>query len=679
MKRTLIIAILAATAAVNAYAWKPIFVGHRGSYCGVANTVEAFRNGAEYYKYDGLECDVRVTSDGQYVICHDETTASLCDQSLTIANSTLEELQALTLTQTRGGVTYTGKICTVAEYLDICVEYDVFPMIELKWTTGINTNDMSNFAGLYQLVKDRGLEDKAIFLTSMLASLRHIRTNYPGATCQYLLSSDSETKFNACVENDFNPSFEASALTEEIALKYRTAGLDVAVWTVNSEANYKKYGAMGAFMMTCDYLRPEEMPELDEPTIPEPAPDPVALEGSALWTRSSVQGNLPANYPDKGGETYTTGEMAAVVDGVFYVSDYGTRSILLFDQECTDAIVIPQSDTEFGGTPMHGICTDDAQNLILRYEETINATPSKVRLFRYGSSVPVEVEFQLTCSGGNHFVSACGDVFSQEGGYIYFLPNRSYTVARVHIANGALVDVQEYTVSIAGSTASWIMPMESPDKFIYMVRSDGYYLWDGEDKGSYFTSSTSTSQPSRNSSCGGAYLSIGGHEILCHPSGTNYNGGFAVRDITGGNTPLLTFDPLGTTGYTANASTGTFMKPVRMADDYYYLYNYTMGHGYGLYEIKAEGAVLPNSGVTAPAVAEKVALNVFPNPARDVAAISSTKALGKVMLHSLDGRLVGCVDFGDATLGRLDLSQVAPGMLLATTDDGRTTRLIKIR
>ncbi len=677
MKRTLLTALIALSAATSAWAWKPIFVGHRGSYRGVINTEEAFRNGAEFYKYDGLECDVRVTKDGYYVISHDETTAALCETSLTIADATLEELKALTLTQTRSGVTYTGKICTVDEYLDICVEYGVFPMIELKWTTGINSNDMSNFAGLYQLVVDHGLEDKAIFLTSMVASLRHIRANYPNAKCQYLLSSDSDTKLQTCIDNDFNPSFQASSLTEEIALRYRQAGLEVAVWTVNSEANYKLYGGMGAFMMTCDYLRPYDMPELDEPTLPDPAPDPVALEGSVLWTRSTVQDNLPANYPDKGGDTYTTGEMAAVVDGVFYVSDYGTRSILLFDEECVEPVVIPQSDTEFGGTVMHGICTDDAQNLILRYEESINATPSKVRLFKYGSSVPVEVEFQLTCSGGNHFVSACGDVFSEEGGYIYFLPNRSYTVARVHIANGALVDVQEYTVSIAGSTASWIMPMESPDKFIYMVRSDGYYLWDGEDKGAYFTSSTSTTQPSRNSSCGGAYLSIGGHEILCHPSGSNYNGGFAVRDITGGNTPLLTFDPLGTTGYTANASTGTFMKPVKMADDYYYLYNYTMGHGYGLYEIKAEGAVLPSSGIVAPASAEKAALNVFPNPAHDVAAISSSKPLGTVRLHTLDGRLVGTFDFGETTLGKLDLSRIAPGLLLATTEDGRTTRLIK--
>ena len=123
--------------AINAYAWKPVFVGHRGSYKGVANTEEAYRNGVDHYGYSGLECDVRVTSDKEYVILHDETTNSL-GGNLNVATSTLAELKAETLKQTRGGIAYTGKICTVAEYLDICVEKNAFPMIELKWTTGIN-------------------------------------------------------------------------------------------------------------------------------------------------------------------------------------------------------------------------------------------------------------------------------------------------------------------------------------------------------------------------------------------------------------------------------------------------------------------------------------------------------------------------------------------------------------
>lgn len=674
MKRTLLILFVLAIATSAAYAWKPIFVGHRGSLRGVANTEEAYRNGADFYQYSGLECDVRVTKDGHYVILHDETTGSLCDQDLAVASSTLAELKALTLHQTRDGVYYTGSICTVEEYLDICVEKNCFPMMELKWATGINNNDMTNFPGLMDLIESKGLKEKVIFLTSMSSSLAYIKKNYPDATCQYLLSSDSDTKLNFCVEKGINPSFSAGAVTQDIVNRYREKGLEVAIWTVNSKANYEKYGKMGCFMMTCDYLRPYDMPELDEPQIIEPAPDPIEIETAILWSRTMNGENLPADYPSKAGATYKTGEMAAVVDGKFYVSDYGTRSILVFDAESTEPVVIPQSETSFGGTPMHGITTDDADNLILRYEETINAAPSKVRIFKYGSTVPVEVEFTLNAGAGNHFIAASGDVFSEEGGYLYFLPNGTTTVSIVHIANGEFQSLIEHAnLSATGSAASVIIPVAGPDKYIYMVRNQGFFLYDGKDKGSLLTTTSSTVQPNRNSSCGGAYMVINDHEILAHPSGANYNGGFTVRDITSNLEPLASFEPVGTGGYGVNASTGTFMKPVKVAPDVYHLYNYTMGNGYALYEIKAKGA----SGLPEQPLARKAALNVFPNPVVSSAAISSAEALGVVSVYTLDGRKAMSVDFGQATLGTLDASALAPGLYLAVAADGRRIKIAK--
>ena len=172
MKRFLLITI-SALCLMSAWAWKPTFIGHRGSYRGVMTTVEAYTNGVDYYGYEGLECDVRVTLDGQYVISHDETTNAV-GGNLTVANATLAQLQAENYTQTRGGVTYTGKICTVAEYLDICIEKNVIPVVELKWTTGINNNDMSNFPGLAALIEEKGLTSKAIILTSMRNSLEYV-------------------------------------------------------------------------------------------------------------------------------------------------------------------------------------------------------------------------------------------------------------------------------------------------------------------------------------------------------------------------------------------------------------------------------------------------------------------------------------------------------------------------
>ena len=226
MKRffTLLLSIIVVA---QAYAWKPLMVGHRGSGLGVENTKEAFINGVEKLGYDGLECDVRVTSDRVYVISHDETTNRV-GGSLTVASATFAQLQAENYTQTRSGVTYTGKICTVEEYLDICNEKNVFPVLELKWTTGINNNDMSNFPGLMDLVKKKGLESKVVFLTSMQNSLLYIRKNYPDAKCQFLCTELGETKIDWCKENGLEPSISVGYFGQQLILKYHLNGMNTA-------------------------------------------------------------------------------------------------------------------------------------------------------------------------------------------------------------------------------------------------------------------------------------------------------------------------------------------------------------------------------------------------------------------------------------------------------------------
>ncbi len=263
MMRRAFILLTVLALALDAWAWKPLFVGHRGCNIGVENTVEAYRNGVDVYGYDGLECDVRVTKDGFYVISHDETTNRL-GGNLTVADATLAELQAEEYTQTRGGVTYTGHICTVAEYLAICVEKGVFPVIELKWTTGINNNDMSNFDGLAHLVIDQGLTDKVIFLTSMKKSQEYIATHYPQFTRQWLCNANWEGNEEWCSEYGLNPSISIGNFDAATVQTFHKKGLNVAMWTVDSKANYLKYGNMGVYMMTCNSLKPSEMPELED-------------------------------------------------------------------------------------------------------------------------------------------------------------------------------------------------------------------------------------------------------------------------------------------------------------------------------------------------------------------------------------------------------------------------------
>ena len=87
--------------------------------------------------YKGLEIDVKTTSDGEYVCWHDDDLSRV-GHDVSIPNSQWADIKDLTLTQTRSGNTYTGKLCSVDRYLEICKENNVFPIIELKWAVGIN-------------------------------------------------------------------------------------------------------------------------------------------------------------------------------------------------------------------------------------------------------------------------------------------------------------------------------------------------------------------------------------------------------------------------------------------------------------------------------------------------------------------------------------------------------------
>ena len=300
MMRRLFTFLLVLAITADAWAWKPLFVGHRGCNIGVENTAEAFRNGVDVYGYDGLECDVRVTKDGFYVISHDETTNRV-GGNLTVANATLAELQAEEYTQTRNGVTYTGHICTVAEYLAICVEKGVFPVIELKWTTGINNNDMSNFDGLAHLVIDQGLTDKVIFLTSMKNSQEYIAEHYPQFTRQWLCNANWEGNEEWCQQYGLNPSISIGNFDANTVKTFHRLGLHVAMWTVDSKANYLKYGNMGVHMMTCNSLRPDEMPELEDidwgdDGVEETLPDDVTVTATDRYTMTGMsvdKDNLP--------------------------------------------------------------------------------------------------------------------------------------------------------------------------------------------------------------------------------------------------------------------------------------------------------------------------------------------------------------------------------------------------
>lgn len=280
---------------------QPRLVGHRGSGYGVENTVESFKKGVDL-GYHYLETDIKVTKDRRFVCTHDDTSTRL-GGTKTIATSTLEELQSETLTQTRNGVTYTGRLCSLEEYMQVAKDGGIGCVIELKWATGINNNDQSNIPALIAAIDAMGMRKDVIILTSMKPCLEYIRKNYPDIALQFLTGQYWSSHFDWCVEWNIDVDIQSGYFDKATVRKYHAKGLKVNMWTTNDASGYRTYGNMGCDFITTDRLDGHNLPELDPAVTfppntvdyPETAED-VTVKGSYETTELSFTA-FPAALP----------------------------------------------------------------------------------------------------------------------------------------------------------------------------------------------------------------------------------------------------------------------------------------------------------------------------------------------------------------------------------------------
>ena len=287
-----------------------IFIGHAGCYLGIMNTEEAFINAAKIKKYDAIECDVKQTKDGVFVVCHDNDFAGI-----SIANTNWEDLKNVTKTLTRGGVEYTATLCTFERYLEICKEYDLFAVVELKSSAGITNSDQSRMPALMEIINKKGMLDKTIFLGSQYKCLEWVKSNgYEYIPCQYLVNScESETIFERCVTWNFDVSFNISySNSAEWIARYHEAGLKVSCYTFSQYSDAKtlqEWINKDVDFVTCDVLTREDVVVPDRGEI-EDKPTYMVIfkdyDGTILKEATVTEGKnaIPPFSPKRKGYTF---------------------------------------------------------------------------------------------------------------------------------------------------------------------------------------------------------------------------------------------------------------------------------------------------------------------------------------------------------------------------------------
>lgn len=594
------------TLSINA---QPILCGHRGSLWGVENTSEAFINGAKKgYKY--LECDVKVTGDGEYIISHDDNTSRL-GGNLTIASATLAQLKAETYTQTRGGVKYTGQICTVAEYLQICKDHNVKPLIELKWATGINNNDCSKIPGLISLIDNYGFKQEAIILTSMKPCLEYIRTN-------------------------LTDNFPSSMGEEKI-------GYLMGAGEVKDGCIYLYLFAQNEGMVKY----------VIEGEVPDGNTGEVDFKLEKVWSKTVNENNAPDHIDG------TNAQQGGAHNGIFYVNDCVDKLVYMFNE---NGLI----GTLPGGTGWGTAC-DDAGNIIIRNDKS-TTTSHSLLIYPSGTSSSTaeakELTFDLNEAGQTNFISASGDVLG-EGGYVYFFPNKQTVVNILKIVNGEVESVKtSENLSITGSTAGYVIPIKNnPENWLYQVRGNGYYLYNGGDKAAFIAGSSSTTAPNRNSTCGGEYFTLSSHDIMIYNSGANYTGGFTIKDITADQV-ITSVAPIGNKGYTegGNYSVSNWMFAEKIDAGSYYLYQYCPANGMAVYRFYDANYTSGEEKITDQPKDGKI--KIYPNPAEYEIFIESNETVRCADIYNLSGSLVKTVNLENTGNKSINIENLASGIYI---------------
>lgn len=232
------------------------FIGHRGSLgFGVENTIEAFKARIPHNVY-GLECDIRISTDGKFFIMHDDDfkrLAGINDKHVWEYSSA--ELDKISLVQEYNGKHYYGKIAYLEDYLKICKDNNMHAIIEIKYSPNLCDDNIDKIDDLFSLIEKYNMLDQVTIISFMEKCLIKIRNRYPNVLIQLLTCGKIDRCLNTCIKYNFGVD---SCVDESInslnIKKYHDNNLVVNVWTIDDKKLSDKLALMKVDYITSNIL-----------------------------------------------------------------------------------------------------------------------------------------------------------------------------------------------------------------------------------------------------------------------------------------------------------------------------------------------------------------------------------------------------------------------------------------
>ncbi len=211
-------------------------IAHRGL-SGIApeNTLEAFIKAGQYGYY-GVECDIHVTKDREFIVFHDFTLERMTNETGFIKDLTLDEIQNIPITSGNNIELYNEvKIPSLKMFLNVCMTYEMIPVIEIK-----DVIDMEDLDRLIELLKQNDLLESVHIISFQLEYLIYMRNKEEKLTIFYLVDAITQEAISICRKYRFNVDGNYGKMSQSVIQRCHDYNILVNTYTVDDIEIAKK-------------------------------------------------------------------------------------------------------------------------------------------------------------------------------------------------------------------------------------------------------------------------------------------------------------------------------------------------------------------------------------------------------------------------------------------------------
>lgn len=225
-------------------------IAHRGaSGLALENTLPAFIEAGQRTYY-GIETDVHVTKDGNFIIVHDDDLKRIAGLDIEVENTDYADLRALRFADVYGESEEKNLFLpSLEEYIDVCKKYDKQAILEMK-----NPMTEETVAALAARVESLGWIERTTFISFSGENLLYLRKACPSASAQYLTEDCTDEEIDFMIENKIDADLSWVCVTRGRVQRLHNAGLKVNCWTVDGAACATLMADYGVDMITTNIL-----------------------------------------------------------------------------------------------------------------------------------------------------------------------------------------------------------------------------------------------------------------------------------------------------------------------------------------------------------------------------------------------------------------------------------------